>query len=231
MLGETPASQKFLTGFNEFKRIFREAAHIEVVVLSRSDCEFAAQVSVGFLAGDDFDNNGQADELDKLFALHKQDLFQLSSNLPQNALTFYFIPNIEPGLFEPSNGTTLGVSGGIPGPAFTPGTRHSGVAVSTLGAPANLSDDLAKILGRTMAHEAAHFLGLFHTTESNGPHDPLSDTPDCPVGNNANGNDRLEFTECSSFDGENLMFWDGGSSGIQLTDGQRLVLHRNPLVH
>jgi hypothetical protein len=233
LLGETLASQKFLTGFNEFKRIFREAAHIEITVLGRSDCSFAAQASVGFVGGDDFDQNGQADELDRLFALHKQDMIGLglSSNLPENAVTFYIIPTIEPGLFEPSFGTTLGISGGIPGPAFTPGTRHSGVAVSTLGAPAILPDDLARGLGRTMAHEAAHFLGLFHTTESDGLHDPLSDTPDCPVGNNANGNDRLEFTECSSFDGDNLMFWDGGSSGIQLTDGQRLVLHRNPLVH
>ncbi len=233
LLGEVLSSQKFLAGFNEFKRIFREAAHIEIAVLGRSDCSFAAQASVGFLGGDDFDLNGQADELDRLFALHKQDMIGLglSSNLPENALTFYIIPTIEPGLFEPSFGTTLGVSGGIPGPGFTPGTRHSGVAVSTLGAPALLPDELAKGLGRTMAHEAAHFLGLFHTTESDGLHDPISDTLDCPVGNNANGNDRLEFPECSSFDGDNLMFWDGRSSGIQLTDGQRLVLHRNPLIH
>jgi hypothetical protein len=232
LLGETQASQKFLTGFNEFKRIFREAAHIEIVILSRSDCSLAAQTSVAFLGGDDFNQNAQPDELDRLFALHKQDMIGLglSSNLPENALTIYFIPNIDPGLFEPSFGITLGVSGGIPGPAFVPGTRHSGVAVSTLGAPAILSDDLARNIGRTMAHEAAHFLGLFHTTEIDGQHhDLLLDTPECPKDKDVNVNG-LEASECVNFDGQNLMFWDGGGSGIQLTDGQRLVLHRNPLI-
>lgn len=232
--GQTPASERFLVGFNEFKRIFREAAHIEIETSSLSDCSLAALSSVAFLGGDDFNKNGQPDEMDRLFALHKQDMIGLglSSNLVENALTFYFIPNIDPSLFEPSSGTTLGFSGGIPGPAFTPGTRHSGVAVSTLGSPAILSDDHARGLGRTMAHEAAHFLGLFHTTEINGQrHDPLSDTPECPKGNDANNDGLVAASECSNFDGHNLMFWDGGGSGIQLTDGQRLVLHRNPLIH
>lgn len=231
LLGETPASQKFLIGFNEFKRILRDAAHIEIATPTLLDCSPESAKFTTVFSGVDSNRNGQSDELDLLFGLHRQEeQIGLSFNLPDSALTFYFIPTIEPGLFEPSGGTILGVSGGIPGPAFTPGTRHSGVAVSTLGAPAILPDDLARGLGRTMAHEAAHFLGLFHTTESDGLYDPLSDTPECPKGNDVDVNG-LEASECINFDGQNLMFWDGNSSGAQLTDGQRLVLHRNPLIH
>ena len=222
--GETPASQDILAGFNEFKRILRDAAHIEIATPTLLDCSPESAKITTVFSGKDSNGNGQSDELDLLFGVHRQDKsIGLSSDLPDNALTVYLIPTIEPRLFEPSGGTLLGVSGGIPGPAFTPGTRHSGVAVSTSVAPA--------ILGRTMAHEAAHFLGLFHTTESDGQrHDPLLDTPECPKGNDVNING-LEASECVNFDGQNLMFWDGGSSGIQLTDGQRLVLHRNPLIH
>lgn len=237
LLGETLASQKFLTGFNEFKRIFRDAAHIEIATPALIDCSPLSAKFTTIFSGNDFNRNGQSDELDSLFGLHRQEEnIGLSSNLSENALTFYFIPTIEPGLFEPSGGITLGVSGGIPGPAFTPGTDHSGVAVSTLGAPALLTDDLARNIGRTMAHEAAHFLGLFHTTErisvpdGRERHDPLADTPECPTVNDVNRNG-LEASECIDFDGGNLMFWDGGGSGTQLTDGQRLVLHRNPLIH
>lgn len=84
-----------------------------------------------------------------------------------------------------------------------------------------------------MAHETAHFLGLFHTTERDGQHDPISDTPECPKSNDVNL-DGLEASECINLDGQNLMFWGAGVLGLaqdQLTDGQRLVLHRNPLVH
>lgn len=231
--GQTLASEKFLIMFNEFKRIFRDAAHIEIATPSLSDCSRAVATVVEFISGSDFDLNRQADELDKLFPNYTRDPFlSLSAELPEDALTFYFIEDREKALLDKTKGTILGTSGGIPGPARTRGTRHSGVAVSTLGAPANLSDNGAKLLGKTMAHEAAHFLGLFHTTEIDGEHyDPLSDTSECTKDNDTNGDSILEAGECLNLDGQNLMHWDGGGTGIQLTDGQRLVLHRNPLIH
>jgi hypothetical protein len=66
-----------------------------------------------------------------------------------------------------------GVSGGIPGPPRFGGTGNSGVVVER--------QSTARLTGDCASHEVGHFVGLFHTTESNGrTHDLISDTPECP---------------------------------------------------
>lgn len=224
--GQTPESQKFLVMFNELKRIFHDAAHIEIDTPNIFFCQTNALEDIRLIGLGDFNFNGQNDRLDVLFP------FSLS--LPEDAVTLFLVPELTLSLSGLLN-SPVGLSGGAPGPAFIPGTRHSGVAIRTFGPLANLSDDVARLQGNTMAHETAHFLGLLHTTESNGLHDPLSDTPECPIGNDANNNG-LEATECLNFDGLNLMFWGGigqgpGFAQDQLTERQRLALHRNPLIH
>ncbi|MEO0322844.1 MAG: hypothetical protein AAF447_07790 [Myxococcota bacterium] len=104
-----------------------------------------------------------------------------------------------------SSAVAAGASGGLPGPAFAPGSPTSGVAVA-LGL---LRDPLR--LGRAMAHESAHWLGLFHTSEGGLLADPLSDTPLGPG------------------EADNLMFpaLDGGT---ELTPEQGAVLRRHPEV-
>lgn len=224
LAGQTQDSQKFLIMLNEFKRIFSEAARIEIATPSLFVCTPQEVIDLSLKGLGDFNFNGQNDRLDALFPL--------SSTLPDNALTFFFVPQLKISFGDLN--PTVGLSGGAPGPALVQGTRHSGVAIRTFGSLANLTDDVARLQGNTMAHEAAHFLGLFHTTESNGSHDPLSDTPECPIGNDANNNGLLDASECSNFDANNLMFYEGGSLGLaqdQLTDEQRLVLNRNPLIH
>ncbi len=69
-----------------------------------------------------------------------------------------------------------GLAGGIPGPPLQVGGAQSGVAVSLALGPAE--DDR---LGVVIAHELAHFLGLFHTVEAAAPgaaplEDQLDDT-------------------------------------------------------
>ena len=68
----------------------------------------------------------------------------------------------------------------------------------------------APALGRTIAHELGHYLGLFHLTEPASPdiHDPLSDTP--------------------LADPDNLMAVDG--DGLVLTPDQRAVAREHPAV-
>ena len=67
-----------------------------------------------------------------------------------------------------------GLAGGIPGPPLQVGGAQSGVAVSLALGPAE--DDR---LGVVIAHELAHFLGLFHTVEAAAPGaDPLLDQLD-----------------------------------------------------
>ncbi len=66
----------------------------------------------------------------------------------------------------------LGVAGGVPGPAGLDGSRASGVVVAI-----DEFDD-PRYAGSTLAHELGHFLGLFHTVESDARYsDQLQDTP------------------------------------------------------
>lgn len=95
------------------------------------------------------------------------------------------------------NGNLYGMAGGIPGPLVA--TGHTGVTIS---AATNAGPDLAfdaeevRLLGETMAHEAAHFTGLFHPVEATyASWDYVDDTPEC------DGED-----SCIRALGSNLMF-------------------------
>jgi hypothetical protein len=95
------------------------------------------------------------------------------------------------------------------------------------------------------AHEASHWLGLFHVSEAGGTYwDSLSDTPKCVcrscVSNAAGcGNGTLVTTSiCSNKNkpdcggSDNLMFWLlGGAAGGHLTPQQGEVMRRNLAVH
>jgi hypothetical protein len=113
-------------------------------------------------------------------------------------------------------------------PRPTPGLQHAGVVVAL----AYLTTDPV-VIGTTMAHEGGHFLGLFHTSERSGlAHDPLLDTPECTRADDANGDGRLDWNECTGKDTANLMFWSNGDVPQEtLTNDQRFVLLRNPSIH
>ncbi len=124
---------------------------------------------------------------------------------------------------------TLGISMGIPAALAIQGTIGSGSIVGVEGhRRADGTLDLSE-LGSTMAHETAHSMGLFHTTEKDGKkHDLISDTPECPIGNDTNG-DGLSPEECMTLDASNFLFWTGtGNRG--LSAGQKEILLRSPIV-
>ena len=119
----------------------------------------------------------------------------------------------------------LGLAGGIPGPPSA-GSGASGVAVTA----AMLSSDPASV-GRTMAHESGHYLGLFHTSERNGStHDPIPDTPECPPTADGNRDGVLLPNECGGKGGDNLMFWAADESADGVSADQGWVVVRNPLI-
>jgi hypothetical protein len=92
----------------------------------------------------------------------------------------------------------LGISAGIPGAAIP--TVRSVVVISLLahqGVDGVLSPQETVLMGETIAHEAGHYLGLWHVIELGfGASDPLEDTPTCTT-----------FSECiTSGAAVNLMF-------------------------
>ncbi len=154
------------------------------------------------------------DQMGQLFALGKD------SKVP--GLNFYFIDQFN----EEGGSGTIGRSGGIPGPVALPGLARGGVAVAL------------SVLNRTetfataMAHEAGHYLGLFHVSERDGrSFDPLLDTPECPASADANGNMRVDPAECMDKGSDNLMFWQASGMPMRtITNDQRFVILRNPIL-
>lgn len=126
------------------------------------------------------------------------------------------------GLDLPSQ-AVVGISQGLPGPAGLFGTAASGVVVSAELLRERVGDDPAgaRLTGIIAAHEIGHFLGLFHTTETDQrATDLLADTPTC------RGVARFP-EDCPDLD--NLMFPLASFAGQTLTSDQAFVLGAHPL--
>lgn len=149
-------------------------------------------------------------------------LFRLSAPRAGRRLNVFLVQSIEAG---GEGFRAIGIAGGIPGPVGLHGSQHSGVVVAFDPAIVGSSD----AVGHVLAHEAGHYLGLFHSTERAQPCEP-HETPgvdDCgPFG----AGDTLADTAYG--DRDNLMYFrivDGGANHA-LSAGQSFVLRRNPLV-
>lgn len=136
-------------------------------------------------------------------------LFRNSEGNERNTLNLFFVSELRQGGPFAGAGLVLGIAGGIPGPPLVQGTSRSGVAIA-VDSHSNPQLPFPASLAKTMAHEAGHFLGLFHTSEQAlfGPqiHDPIDDTPE---------NDE-----------DYLMFNTG--QGDQISESQGVVMRINP---
>ncbi len=148
-----------------------------------------------------------------------EELFELSAGAGRPTLNVFFVRAIEIG---------LGMAGGVPGPPGVHGTKSSGLAISVdLLASPEVPEDVD--LGRALAHEIGHYLGLFHTSEFDGTiRDPLPDTPECRHTRDADGDGWVLAAECAGFGADNLMFW--AARGESLTEDQASVMVRAPML-
>ncbi|MCE9598894.1 MAG: hypothetical protein K8S54_13085 [Spirochaetia bacterium] len=152
-----------------------------------------------------------------------------------DALNIIFIKN-------ETIGGLLGISSGIVGLPGKAGTRSSGMVVvfdthlGTPGTTPNASEQ--QLIGETMAHEGGHWLGLWHTVESNygttqniWNRDAISETPFCQQTPASLAN--CDFTASNNSGARNVMFWAGatGFSQPDFTGEQGWVLRRHPLVY
>lgn len=146
-------------------------------------------------------------------------LFELSAGASNTAVNIFFVADIEPRAgSEPE-----AQAGGIPGPLGMHGTGGSGIVVA-----ADMMSDSVQ-LGRTLAHELGHYLGLFHTSEQNGcVNDVLEDTPACVPDDDVDG-DGLDANDCADKGADNLMFFSK-TTGTALTPQQIEVLRSAPIL-
>jgi hypothetical protein len=137
------------------------------------------------------------------------DLLALSAGSRYPAINLFFVRQLS---------DTVAISGGTPGPLGMNGTGASGIALS-----ADMFDDAGK-LGRVIAHEVGHYLGLFHTSEMEGAVlDPLPDTAECRIDRDQDGDGILTVQECTGYGADNLMFWAAGG-GTRISGQQASVL-------
>ncbi len=178
---------------------------------------------VGNVTYEDFSGNTSKYSVIDYDSNEPGELYETVELDPGRKLTVFVVDSI-----ESSDGSEiLGIAAGPPGAATLGGNSKAGMIVGT----ADYASD-PDYTAQVIAHEGAHFLGLFHTTEKDGSQsDPLSDTAACPASNDANSDGVMSPTECAGKGADNLMFWapQAGSS-TALTSDQSWVLRRNPAV-
>lgn len=135
-------------------------------------------------------------------------MMALSADARGPGLNLFFVRYID---------AAQGISGGIPGPPGMHGTTASGVAIAAdeiLGAP--------ELIGLVVAHEASHYLGLFHTSEADGSVlEPLSDTPECRPFRDLDGDGYVTTAECgTAYGADNLMFWAAEGTAVSAEQGR-----------
>jgi hypothetical protein len=140
---------------------------------------------------------------------------------PSNALNLFIVGELA---YLPEG--VIGLSAGIPGPFNLDGTIVSGTLAEYQG------DGTGNILGFTLAHEFGHFVGLWHTSQTNSTqtdiigHDPILDTPRCVDADLA-----LPGSIDNCPDRTNLMFpVVDNATDPPISAGQIKVIELNPAV-
>jgi hypothetical protein len=127
------------------------------------------------------------------------DLFAYSAGAARAAINVFLIR---------SGFDFLGIAGGAPGAMVVHGTRGSGIAIGFEDVLSFLPMAPDDELGTVIGHEMGHFVGMFHTTEIDGTViEPLSDTPECSLAQDSDGDGMLMPFECDGFGADNVMFW------------------------
>lgn len=143
-----------------------------------------------------------------------------TANSDERKLTIFMVSAIT----DSDGATILGQAAGPPGLPSIGGTSKSGAIVTVSYLAEGDTDTQARII----AHEGAHFMGLFHLTEKDGlGHDPISDTPECTSDNDGNG--VYSTDECTGQGADHLMWWAASAASTSISADSAWVLQRSAL--
>jgi hypothetical protein len=200
--------------------------------------DLPADVKARYASGVSIDGTPPCDEVSAVLRLAG----------PGNAMSLFLVNSLvstQGGVY-----TFVGLDGTIPGPSSLGGTVASGALVSvadlakaTLPTSCQGAIDLAgcgaDFTAYVAAHEAGHFLGLYHVTEQDGAlFDPVKDTPTCALSTCAPGKTEVVVADCTKVPatscggGDNLMFWllSRALSTGNLSPQQSSIVRANALV-
>jgi hypothetical protein len=200
--------------------------------------DMPADVKARYASGVSIDGTPPCDEVSAVLRMAN----------PGNAMSLFLVNSLvstQGGVY-----TFVGLDGTIPGPSSVGGSVASGALVSvadltrqTLVASCQGAIDLAgcgaDFTAYVAAHEAGHFLGLYHVTEQDGAlFDPVKDTPTCALSTCAPGKTEVVVADCTKVPatncggGDNLMFWllSRALSTGNLSPQQSSIVRANALV-
>jgi len=140
-----------------------------------------------------------------------------------------FVDNISDPFDVDRNDNLLGFTNGAPG--FQGQLSQNNYIVLNLSKLSG--DDKNEILkfGNVVAHEIGHYLGLEHTSHQAGlVFDHLSDTPECPIENDLNGDGIVGTADCFEFGAIYFMFWTNVNIVPVMTPQQFFIIQHSPIV-
>jgi len=210
-------------------------AHAGVALGTATFVDVPAEVKARYANGVNVDGTPPCDDVAAVLRMAS----------PGNAMNLFLVNS----LFSTQGGgyTFVGLDGTVPGPSSVGGTVASGalVSIANLARPISCPPGIdllgcgADFTAYVAAHEAGHFMGLYHVTEQDGAlFDPVKDTPTCPLASCAPGKTEVVVADCLKYPttacggGDNLMFWllSRALSTGALSSQQSSIMRANPLV-
>ncbi|PCJ55390.1 MAG: hypothetical protein COA79_20920 [Planctomycetota bacterium] len=140
-----------------------------------------------------------------------------------------FVDNISDPTVMEGSGNLLGFTKGEPG--FQGQLSQNNLIVLNLSFIGGDDDISILKFGNVVAHEIGHYLGLQHISESSGlKFDHLSDTPECPIENDLNGDGTVGTIDCFGFGSTKFMFWTTVNIVPTMTPQQFFIIQHSPIV-
>jgi hypothetical protein len=194
---------------------------LENVYEKNDSTDVSIDVNVQYIADSSFDVIDTNDEM-----------YTLAGSFPaspdNDAMNIFIVSSIDN--LGAGTESVIGLALGLPGPFRQQGTAVSGTLAEYQ------SDGEGIVLGYILAHEFGHFLGLYHSSQTNSNitsivgYDPISDTGECTTAD-LGGNQDID----SCPDRHNLMFpyvcdpsVDTDCDNPDVSEGQGNVVRYNP---